>query len=960
MKTRRVLLGTAVVLGALMGTGPAAAWAHPLLIQALPQPGIVASSSPTAISIALSEPAVGRGSRIRLIGPTGEQLGVSSVKVADGGRTLTVRPSTPLRSAVYQVRWSALGDDGHIVTGSFGFGVAGAKGAAPPGVEKLSGAGGGRGGEMASGDSFVKIVGRWLGILAASFLFGGFVLLGLLRRRGLHTVPDPELDEDGDPIPNPGVLLTVAPLAWVLVGFAAIEGVIAGASSGSGSKLDLGLLTASATGVSELVRAGVVVVVTAVLLATLRRPSLRQPTYLVGALAVLLTYALSGHVLSVPTFWALLDQGVHVVTAGLWLGGVLALVTLSTRNEVRIVDGARTFAPVAGGALGVAIVTGALAAIREVDRWYFLRWSDYGRIVIIKALLVGLVSLAGAAAWWRSRGESAPGPRLLRVEAFGVVAIVVLATTLSGLAQGRGQPLPAERGTLFPGASLATALLPKANAPVGLAPARAGANVFTVGTAPGEAEPKAVSVRLTRTGDAKAIRATLARHGGRTWSAPVRLSADGTWFAYVNVDGKTAPPIQLNVGAPHADGAPNVPVLAVADLSGPAAERCRAHVIGLEMAIARINAGGGLNGGHKVVPLVLDSGGTTAGAAAAAKRGLASKPIAVAGACGTGGAAAVEAASKAGIPSIVGDPGVDPTSAKDVYRLAADPFAQGVAYGQLVRSRIQAAGVPGVSVVRADVVQDLQGKRLLAGLRVGMLASSAVKGAPVVGVKAPRVELVTPGSLAKLSDDALEKVLSREQTTAFITDGPGAGGADAQAIAALGAKRGGEMQPAPLLFSERVLSETLVRSAGTLGRIGAVQGVTEVATNTTDADLYQRAVPLLFRGDIASVDGLRGYVTGLALKDAVRSGTSASAIRKHLDKPRVFTNALLAPWNPSEPGAGSPFAVALQPQFLAPTLIPAQAGGESQDTTYFPQGSWTITSGTALGLVGGLRQPPVG
>ncbi|MCW3040070.1 MAG: hypothetical protein JWM31_1975, partial [Solirubrobacterales bacterium] len=582
MKTRRVLLGAVVALGALMGTGPAAVWAHPLLIQALPQPGIVATASPSAISVALSEPAVARGSRIRLLGPTGATLPVSAVQAADGRRTLTVKPRTMLRSAVYQVRWSALGDDGHIVNGGFAFGVAGAKGAAPPGVEKLSGVGGGRGGESASGDSFVKIVGRWLGILSASFLFGGFVLLALVRRRGLHDIPASAPDEDGDVLPNPGVLLTVAPLAWVLVGFAAVEGVVAGASSGTGSTLDLGLLTASATGVSELVRAVVVVVFSAALvLVSARRAALRAPVYLGAGAAVLLTYALSGHVLSVPSFWALLDQGAHVLAAGLWLGGVLALVVLGGRREVRLADGARAFAPVAAGALGVAVLTGALAAIREVDRWYFLRWSDYGRIVIIKAVLVGLVSLAGAAAWWRSRGEGAPGPRprLLRLEAVGVVGVLVLATTLSGLAQGRGQPLPAERGTLFPGAAFATALLPKANAPVALAPARRGANVLTVGTTPGEPLPQAVSVRLTRTGEAAGIRLALRRHGGRTFSAPVRLPADGTWFAYVEADGRTAPPVQLNVGAPHADGAPNVPVLAVADLSGPYAERCRAHVI---------------------------------------------------------------------------------------------------------------------------------------------------------------------------------------------------------------------------------------------------------------------------------------------------------------------------------------------------------------------------------------------
>jgi methionine-rich copper-binding protein CopC/putative copper export protein len=947
---RRVLLGAAVALGALAGTGPAAAWAHPLLISATPQPGLVAERSPKAIVLALTEPAVARGSRIRLSGPGGAAVPVTGVRGGGGRRTLAVRPRGPLRSAVYTVRWSVLGDDGHIVSGGFRFGVAGPGGAAPRGAEQLSGAAGGRGGETAAADGAVRILSRWLGILAASILFGGFVLLGLLRRRG------------GAREGAADVLSRVAPVAWLFVAVAAAEGIVAGARSGAGGSLDLGLLTASATGISELVRGAVVVALALVLAITRRRPSLRERIHAGGGAAVLLTYALSGHALSFPSVWALLDQGVHVLAAGLWLGGVLTLVLVTLRGGVRLADGARAFAPAAGAALGVAIVTGVLAAVREVDHWYFLRWSDYGRVVLVKAALAGLVAVAATLLWWRSRGTGPPGPRplLLRAETAGVIVILALATTLSGLAQGRGQPLPAQRGTLFAGPALATALLPSANAPVGLFPARSGSNVVTVAIAPGRRMPRDVRVRLVCAGCGRApVRARLRPHGGRTWSARIRVPADGTWFGYVTVGGRTAPPVQLAVGVPRADGAPPVVLLAVADLTGPYAERCRAHVIGLELAIARLNAGGGLDGGRKVAPLVLDSGGTAAGAAAAARRGLAAGPIVSVGSCGTGAVAAVGAASRAGIPSIVGDPAVDPTRAGGVYRIAADPFAQGVAFGQLVRSRILAAGEPGVRTVRAALGDDLQSRRLLAGLRIGLRASAAVDGVPVAPGRAPRLSVLAPGTLARLSGDALAGLLDRRRTTALILDGPAAGGADARAVARLGAARGADITPAPLLCSERVLSETLVRSAGALGRIGAVQGISEVATNTADAELYQTAVPLLFRGDTASLDGLRGYVAGLALIDALRAGTGARSITANLRTPRVFSNALLAPWSPKEPGAGSPNAVALQPQFLAPTLVPSSAGGEAKDTEYFPQGSWTVTSRAPLGIVPGLRQPPV-
>jgi hypothetical protein len=67
-----------------------------------------------------------------------------------------------------------------------------------------------------------------------------------------------------------------------------------------------------------------------------------------------------------------------------------------------------------------------------------------------------------------------------------------------------------------------------------------------------------------------------------------------------------------------------------------------------------------------------------------------------------------------------------------------------------------------------------------------------------------------------------------------------------------------------------------------------------------------------------------------------------------------------APWSAREPGAGSPSVVALQPQFLSPTLVPTSIGGEANDTESFPQGSWMITSGVPLGITPALRQPRLG
>src|SRR4051794_19318491 len=162
-----------------MGIGPAAALAHPAVSGASPAPGLVTPRSPSAIVISLSEPAAPRGSSISLTAPNGARVLLGRVRAGDGGRTLSADvPRGGLRSAVYAVRWRALGEDGHVVSGGWSFGVAGAKGEAPPGAERLEGASGGTRGDSNAGlEGPLRIGMRWLGIVAAAFLMGGWLLV---------------------------------------------------------------------------------------------------------------------------------------------------------------------------------------------------------------------------------------------------------------------------------------------------------------------------------------------------------------------------------------------------------------------------------------------------------------------------------------------------------------------------------------------------------------------------------------------------------------------------------------------------------------------------------------------------------------------------------------------------------------------------------------------------------------
>ena len=302
--------------------------------------------------------------------------------------------------------------------------------------------------------------------------------------------------------------------------------------------------------------------------------------------------------------------------------------------------------------------------------------------------------------------------------------------------------------------------------------------------------------------------------------------------------------------------------------------------------------------------------------------------------------AAVEAASRAGIPSVVGDPAVDPTARAGRLPARGRPVRAG--------RRLRPA--------RAQPDPRRRASRACARC-APTSATTCSRGAcwPACGSGCARRRRrrarprrrgpsrgwrsSRPGSLAKL---VARRARARARPPPHDRARPRRAGRRRRRRArdrAPGRDRGARLAPAPLLFSERVLSETYVRSAGALGRIGAIQGVSEVATNTADAELYKSAVPLLFRGEIASVDGLRGYVTGpgaarraaLGHRRATRS--SRACARRACSRTRCSRRGARA-----QPGAGSPFAVALQPQFLSPTLVPTLVRRRGEGHRVLPAG----------------------
>src|SRR5207247_6588117 len=79
-------------------------------------------------------------------------------------------------------------------------------------------------------------------------------------------------------------------------------------------------------------------------------------------------------------------------------GGLAALLfALREASSDERAPAARRFSTLAGVAIAIVALTGLLRAIAEVGTWAGLFGTDYGRLVIVKSLLLGVLALLGAA-----------------------------------------------------------------------------------------------------------------------------------------------------------------------------------------------------------------------------------------------------------------------------------------------------------------------------------------------------------------------------------------------------------------------------------------------------------------------------------------------------------------------------------------------------------------------------------
>jgi copper transport protein len=175
------------------------------------------------------------------------------------------------------------------------------------------------------------------------------------------------------------------------------------------------------------------------------------------------------------------SQVVHFASAGIWAGGLAALVvSLRSLEPDERGRAARRYSTVAGLAILVIAASGAQRAISEVGAWGRLWSVTFGRWVLLKISLFGVLVALGAVNRYRNVGRAESSPRRLRrvggVELMIIALVLVASGFLQNLAPATSTAAPKAPAPLVVSAhDFATTVRIR----LAISPGMAGFNQFT-------------------------------------------------------------------------------------------------------------------------------------------------------------------------------------------------------------------------------------------------------------------------------------------------------------------------------------------------------------------------------------------------------------------------------------------------------------------------------------------------
>lgn len=380
---------------ALLGAAPASA--HASLSGTDPPQNAVLASTPDAVTLTFTEGVRAVNQRIKVIGP--DRSTASTGTPTTQGTKLVIPLRKDAGRGTYLVTFRVISADSHPIGGSFVFHV-GAPSVDPP-----------QEGEVALTDvdpvvAWTLGAARYLGYAGLALLVGPMLFLARLWPARLSRR-----------VPARMVATGLGLLAFSTVAEMFLQGPYSAGTGLFGADADTVMNALGGSyGTTHTVRLGVLAAI-----AVLLRPFVRQSGPSTIDLAVvsffavvgLGTWPLSGHAgVSPAPAVSLVADAAHLASMGVWMGGliILAAVLLPRGNARELGAILPVWSNWAMISVIVLSLTGVAQAIIEVASFGPLFDTTYGRLVLVKVALLGLVLLV---AYFSRRMVLAPASKVL-------------------------------------------------------------------------------------------------------------------------------------------------------------------------------------------------------------------------------------------------------------------------------------------------------------------------------------------------------------------------------------------------------------------------------------------------------------------------------------------------------------------------------------------------------------------
>ena len=415
---KRCAVAFFVAVCAAVVASPQVASAHAALDSTDPAPSSVLATSPTHLTLRFSGNVEKELTSIRLFDKDKREVKIGVAARSASDKKMVQAEVPQLRNGVYVAVWRVVSGDGHPMTGAFPFEIGTAS----------SGTGQSLVAEVLKDIDRTSNLGTPLAIARLLAFLGVVLLLGLVSVTWGSTLLRTSRAVS---------LLQIAAMLMAVgsMGILLLQGPYT--SGGSwGDVFDaniLGEVIRTRVGISSLVRMAISLewMLLSLFVAKVSS-SLWKNLVIVTSFLTVATYSLSGHPSAgdLPTLYVGVDA-LHLLAVSLWVGGVLTLALFARHDD--IADEVRRFSRVSTLAMPVAVVTGVVQSLNLIPSREVVTETQYGKYLIAKVVVVGLVVLAGLYVRRKLRtGDTGYVQKFLRRESVLVIAVIALTAFMVG------------------------------------------------------------------------------------------------------------------------------------------------------------------------------------------------------------------------------------------------------------------------------------------------------------------------------------------------------------------------------------------------------------------------------------------------------------------------------------------------------------------------------------------------